>query len=270
MEDDELVRDAAAALALSAGEARAARLFVAATRLAARGGADDLTLARRLLAQAADDGSPYAAVELALMELGGRGGPADPAAALARLAVAAEAGLPAAQLLLGGALLVDGVRAADGVAWLRRAAAAGEWSASWLLGTAYLRGLGVAREPAQARVMMQLAAQQGVVEAQLELATLYAGGVGGRRDDAAAARWELAAAEAGHPLGCLRVGERALAQPGGVARAIPWLERAAAGGSAAAAERLARLYSDGAELPPDAARAAEWRARAAALSSRRD
>ncbi len=246
---------------VDAGE-RAARLFVIATQLAASAEPADVVRARALLEEAAEAGSTHAALELGLMLTAGRGGAVDAEAGVAWIARAAEAGLGAAAVLLGGALLTVEPRAGEGVAWLRKAAAAQEWSAFWLLGVAYLRGLGVARDAAQARLMLQEAAQHEVADAQLELAALYAGGVGGARDDAAAAAWEKRAAEAGHAVGCWRVAERALAQAGGVARALPWLERAVAAGSVAAAERLAALHADGRELPRDDEAAARWRARA--------
>lgn len=254
----ELLREAEAALALDNPDARAARLFVVAAELG------DHPEARALLARAADDGSPYAAFELGLMLLGGRGGAVDAAAGLERLAQAAER-LPVAAVTLAGALLVDGARAAEGVAWLRRAAAAGEPSAFWLLGVAHLRGLGVAVDAARARVLFQAAAGAGLAEAQLELAALFTRGLGGARDEAAAARWERAAAEAGSAEGCRRVAERLAARPGGLPLALPWLERAAEGGSAEAAARLARLYLRGGELPYDPVAAEHWMERARAL-----
>jgi len=218
---------------------------------------------RAALAAAADDGSATAAFELAMLLFGG--GDEDRAAALERLARSADE-VPAAATVLGGLLLFDPARAVDGVAWLRRAAAAGEASAFWLLGAAHLRGAGVAVDARQARVLMTQAAESGVVAAQLELAQLYADGVGGARDEAAAARWERAAADAGSAEGCLRVAARAAARPGGAALAIPWLERAAEAGSEAAARRLAHLYSMGDEVARDEAAAARWKARAEALA----
>lgn len=223
---------------------------------------------RAALAAAADGGDAAAAFELALLLLGG-GGDDDRAAGLARLARAAEA-VPAAAAMLGGILLLDPARAAEGIGWLRRAAGAGEASAFWLLGAAHLRGLGVGVDARQARLLMAQAAEGGVVAAQLELARLYVDGVGGARDEAAAARWERAAAEAGSADGCLRVAERAASRPGGVALAIPWLERAADLGSAAAAERLADLYSMGREVARDQAAAERWRGRADALGRGRE
>ena len=210
---------------------------------------------RAALAAAADDGSATAAFELAMLLLGG--GDEDRAAALERLARSAG-DVPAAATVLGGLLLFDPARAVDGVAWLRRAAAAGEASAFWLLGAAHLRGAGVAVDARQARVLMTQAAESGVVAAQLELAQLYVTGVGGARDEVAAARWERAAAEAGSADGCLRVAERAARRPGGTALAIPWLERAAGAGSAEAAARLAHLYSMGREVTRDMGLAERW------------
>lgn len=263
----ELERLAAEAMSSDDVEARAARLFVLASELLAMAGdeAEAALVGRRWLEQAAHDGSSHAALELGLLMTAGRGGAVEPEAGIAWVTRAADAGVSVAALLLGGTLLATADRAVEGVAWLRRAAAAEEWSALWLLGSAHLRGLGVAPDAAQARLLFHVAAQHGVVEAQLELATLYGHGIGGARDEAAAARWEQSAAEAGHATGCLRVAERALAQPGGVARALPWLERAAAGGSGEAAARLAELHRDGRELPRDDAAVARWRARAAEL-----
>ena len=251
-------------LDLADRELRAARLFVVAGKLQATGDEAATAEARALLAKAARDGSALAAFDLAMLLLAGRGGDVDTAGGLEWLARAA-AELPAAATVLGGMLLFDDESAPQGIAWLRRAAAAGDAAAFWLLGAAHLRGLGVAADARQARLMLQQAATGGVAEAQLELAQLYVDGVGGARDEAAAARWERAAAEAGSAEGCLRVGERAAARPGGVALAIPWLERAADWGSARAAARLAHLYSMGDEVPSDALAAERWMARASEL-----
>jgi uncharacterized protein len=258
---DELLQEAMAILDLPDRDVRAARLFVVAAKLTATGDEVATAEARALLARASDDGSPFAAFDLATLLLAGRGGPVDTAAGLQWLERAA-AELPAAAAVLGGMLLLDGERAADGVRWLRRAAAGGEAAAFWLLGAAHLRGVGGPVDAKQARVLLVAAAEAGVAEAQLELAQLYQSGVGGARDEAAAARWERAAAEAGNATGCFRVAERAAARPGGLPLAIPWLERAAEAGSAEAAARLANLYLMGNELPYDAAAGERWMARA--------
>jgi uncharacterized protein len=261
----QLRRDAEAALSERDAEVRLAQLFVVGSELA---GSDDAAAAgegRGLLQLAADEGSPHAALAVALLMLGGRGGPVEREAGFAYLARAAEAGLSVAAMTLGGLLLLDGERAADGVEWLRRAAAAHEWTAFWLLGAAHLRGLGAAVDAPRARVLFQVAAEHGVADAQLELARLYADGIGGARSDDVAARWEQAAAEAGSAAACLRVAERLLARAGGVPLAIPWLLRAADSGSADAAARLARLHLEGGDVPYDAVEAERWMARAKEL-----
>jgi TPR repeat protein len=258
---DDIDRRIADARAIADAGERAARLFVIAAALTASGDASEVARGRALLEEAAREGSTHAALELGVI-LTGSG---DSDAGVAWMARAAEDGLAAAALLLGGMLLTVEARARDGVAWLRKAAAAQEWSAFWLLGVAHLRGLGVAADAAQARMLLQEAAGHGVAEAQLELAAMYAGGVGGARDQDAAAAWEKRAAEVGNPIGCVRVAERALAEPGGLVRALPWLERAAGFGSVEAAERLAALYRAGGEIARDDDAAARWRERAEEL-----
>jgi TPR repeat protein len=254
---DELLAEASAALDVADVDERAARLFVVAGRLQATGDEHATAEARVLLTRAARDGSALAAFDLAMLLLAGRGGDVDTAGGLEWLGRAA-AELPTAAAVLGGMLLFDAESAPDGIAWLRQAAAKNEPSAFWLLGAAHLRGLGVAVDARQARMLVTAAAEAGVVEAQLELARLYVDGVGGARDETAAARWERAAAEAGSADGCLRVAERAARRPGGTALAIPWLERAAGAGSAEAAARLAHLYSMGREVTRDMGLAERW------------
>jgi hypothetical protein len=259
--------EAHATLDVSDRDVRAARLFVVAARLVATGDLVAAAEARSLLARAWDDGSPHAAFELAMLFLAGRGGDVDTAEGLRWLERAAAL-LPVAAVTLGGALLLDAESASQGIAWLRRAAAAGEAGAFWLLGAAQLRGIGGPVDAVGGRLMIKAAAEQGVAEAQLELAQLYASGTGGARDEAAAARWERAAAAGGSAMACLRVAEREAARPGNLALAIPWFERAAEAGSAEAAARLAHLYLRGDELSYDPAEAQRWMARAATLGWR--
>ncbi len=270
---DKLRRDAEAALVEPDDDRRAARLYIAACELAACDDAVAVGEGRGLMQLGADQGSPHAALAVGLMMLAGRGGPVDRARGLAYLERAADAALAAAAVALGGLLLLEPATAAAGVDWLRRAAAAGDEQAFWLLGAAHLRGLGVAVDPRRARMLYGVAAERGVVAAQLELARLFEDGVGGARDPEAAARWEQAAADAGSAEGCFRLGLRHGARPGGTARALAWLMRAADLGSAAAAARLARLYrEDGAltQLESAADHAASWSARAISLGWKAD
>src|SRR5256885_17269166 len=80
-------------------DARAARLFVVATKMAAAG---EVGEARALLQRAAEDGSPYAALELGIMMAAGMGGSADPEGGIAWVVRAAEAGVAAAAGVVGG------------------------------------------------------------------------------------------------------------------------------------------------------------------------
>ncbi|MGZ3443427.1 MAG: tetratricopeptide repeat protein, partial [Polyangia bacterium] len=164
----ELLDEASAALDLVDRDERAARLFVVAGRLQATGDEAATAEARALLTKAARDGSSYAAFDLAMLLFAGRGGPVETEAALGWLEHAAGE-LPAAAVTLGGMLLFDPESAPEGISWLRRAAKSGEPSAFWLLGAAHLRGLGVAADAQQARVLLAAAAEAGVTEAQLEL-----------------------------------------------------------------------------------------------------
>lgn len=262
---EQLRRDAEAALVEPDGEPRQARLFLAACELA--GSDDEVAIGegRGLMQLAADEGSAPAAFAVGLMMLAGRGGPVDRTGGLGYLERAAAAALSAAAVALGGLLLLEPERAAEGLDWLRRAAVAGDEQAYWLLGSAHLRGLGVAADPVRARMLYGVAAERGVVSAQLELARLFDDGVGGRRDAEAAARWEQAAADAGSAEGCLRLGIRHGARPGSLAQAVAWLMRAAELGSAEAAARLARLYRAGGELQAAPDEASRWHQRAHAL-----
>ena len=253
------------ARALVDTDERAARLFVVASQLATSDDARQVAEGRAVLEEAALAGSSHAALELGLMLAAGRrrGG-------------------------CGGGCRVDDARRSRG--WRRRrCCSAGRSSPSsrarrtgspgcarrrrrrsgmrsgcsaW----AYLRGLGVARDAAQARVMLQAAAQHEVVEAQVELAALFADGIGGARDEAAAAAWNKRAAES------VAIRSAAGASPSGRWRSrAAW--RARCRGSSAppapAAVRRRRAWRGcmptGATYPADADAAARWRARAVEL-----
>src|SRR4051812_30718774 len=119
---------------------------------------------------------------------------------------------------------------------LRAIAAAGLGEALHVMGLAYFRGDGVARDLATARRLQTAAAERGVVDAQFELSLLLAGGLGGRADARGARRWEERAADAGHPRACLnRAARLAAARRPDFAEVARWYARAADAGSAEAA-----------------------------------
>lgn len=93
-------------------------------------------------------------------------------------------------------LLVDYQRGRH-VADLRERAEAGAPGAQRDLGSEYLFGTSVPRDPDEAVAWYRRAAEQGHLEARLDIASLYAHGTGVPRDEAEAARWYRAAAEQG-------------------------------------------------------------------------
>ena len=114
-------------------------------------------------------------------------------------------------------------------------------------------------DPARARMLLSAAANNGNLEAQLELSMMFRFGVGGEVDEKSADEWQLRAAQNGHPMACLNEAEQRSAR--GEA-SIAWFERAADGGSAQAAARLCAMYQIGEGVPLDEKQARKWFARA--------
>ena len=97
---------------------------------------------------------------------------------------------------------------------------------------------------ATALELWQPLAEQGNADAQVGLGSLYLGGYGVARDEAAAMTWFRKAAEQGSPngqfsLGSLYYGRKEYAS------AASWYRRASEQGNALAQLRLARLYAEG-------------------------
>ena len=72
-------------------------------------------------------------------------------------------------------------------------------SAQFKLANAYVAGVGVARDPAQALRWYFRAAQQGLPDAELALGLLLIGGVAGTADPVEGYKWLLIAERGGHP-----------------------------------------------------------------------
>ena len=92
---------------------------------------------------------------------------------------AAEAGDGAAQLALGTALLESGAAAdwAEGIAWLEKAARAGA-PVYLIIADSYAQGVGVARDPARAADWYRIGAETGDPLAQYEIGRRYLEGDG--------------------------------------------------------------------------------------------
>jgi TPR repeat protein len=110
--------------------------------------------------------------------------------------------------------------------------------------------------------LWQPLAEQGDPDAQAGLGSLYLGGYGVPRDEAAAMAWFRKAAEQGHAggqfsLGSLYYGRKEYGP------ATSWYRRSAEQGNALAQIRLARMYAEGPGLARDDVQAYRWFAVAA-------
>jgi localization factor PodJL len=118
--------------------------------------------------------------------------PLPPAIGSKALVAAATAGDPAASYEVGIRFAQGHNAAPDFVkaaAWLERAARGDLAPAQFLLATMYEKGLGVRKDPAEARRLYLVAAAKGHVRAMHNVAVLYAGGIDGSPDYGAAADW---------------------------------------------------------------------------------
>jgi hypothetical protein len=178
---------------------------------------------------AAEQDVPEAQFQYALMLMDGRFVEKDTKAAHALMEAAAEAGNRLAQFNFAQILVQrepgeTGMEKA--VVYYQRAAEAGLADAQYAMSQIYANGAGgKARDEAEARRWLALAARQNFDTAQLDLATWLVEGRGGPRN--------------------LKEG-------------FGWMKRAAEGGNVAAQNRLAKLYMGGIGVEPDSIEAAAW------------
>jgi TPR repeat protein len=99
--------------------------------------------------------------------------------------------------------------------------------------------------------------EQGNPDAQAGLGSLYLGGYGVARDEAAAMAWFRKAAEQGHTGGQFSVASLYYARKE-YGPAASWYRRAAEQGNALAQIRLARMYAEGPGLARDDVQAFKW------------
>jgi localization factor PodJL len=150
-------------------------------------------------------------------------------------------------------------------AWYQRAAAQGHASAQFRVAAFHERGIAVAPDPERAAVWYRRAAEQGHIKAMHNLAVLLAG-KGAHADYAAAARWFREAAERG--LTDSQYNLAALCEEGhGVAKSLTeaykWFALAARSGDRGAAQRLALVKArlDAGEIAAAEQMVAEWHVR---------
>jgi TPR repeat protein len=191
------------------------------------GVAQDFAKAVEWYTLAGRQGDGHALYALGVMAVDGRGMAKDAAKGRAYFEEAAGKGEPRASYNLSLLLLAseDPGDLERAVVLLRRAAAAEIGQAQHALGVLYLKGRGVARDPAEAARWFERSAKNGTVAGDVELAILLFNGEGVPANEPLAART---------------------------------FRRAAMKGNAIAQNRLARLYVAGRGLPANKIEAAAW------------
>jgi TPR repeat protein len=178
--------------------------------------------------------------------------------------------LAAAFLLTGGAASwaadSQGTRT-ESPASFREAAERGDAEAQFKLGMAYLIGLGVKQDEAEAVKWFKKAAEQRYAEAQFVLGMMYEEGKGGvKQDEAEAVKWYRKAAEQGHAPAQSHLGMMYI-RGGGIkqdeAEAVMWFRKAAEQGYADAQTQLGASYFLGKGVKQDQVEAVKWFRKAA-------
>jgi TPR repeat protein len=150
---------------------------------------------------------------------------------------------------------------ATAVRYLQQAAGKGRADAEHLLGTAYLSGVGVAKDEKRAKELFRLSAEAGDSDGQNALGQMLTKGQGGEQNDAAAAKWFEKAAAQGHKPAMVNLGFMYV-QGRGVAKnekkAAELMRTAAEGGLAEAQHNLGWMYANGKGVAKDPAEALRW------------
>ncbi|MGH6742713.1 MAG: tetratricopeptide repeat protein [Bradyrhizobium sp.] len=134
----------------------------------------------------AERGDPEAQYRIGRMYEFGNGYPQDKAQGIAWIRKAAAQGHADAEQELGVVYATgDGVKQdnVQAVAWFRKAAEQGDATAQYNLGLLYAKGQGVARDYAQAADWWRKSGAQGNADAQFKLAVVYHTGQGAAQDE---------------------------------------------------------------------------------------
>ncbi len=222
------------------------------------------------LQKEAQRGDPTALRLLAFAYQEGRGVPLDHAAAIEWHRKAAKQGEAASQAALGRYFItgMGGTKKQPyrGLYWLRRAAQAGNPDGQALLGVSYLHGIGrklLRANPEKAEKWLKAASDQGVAQAEYDLATFYYG----REDYVQTLAWLEKAAAQDHPQAHTLLST--LYQEGyGVAvdeaESVRLLRRAAVLGDPVAQTYLGVALREGSRMKSNARESFEWFEKAAA------
>lgn len=174
----------------------------------------------------------------------------------------------AAYLILTGKLSAPLIAAKDpqsadkmAVSFLTRAVAAGNAPAEQLLGTLYLSGRGVTKDPERARGLFQMAADAGNLDAQNALGQMLRKGEGGPQDYAAALSLFEQAAAKGHMPAVTNLGymyANGIGVTQDLKKAVELTRTAAESGVTEAQHNLGRMYQDGVGVEKNPQEAVRW------------
>lgn len=143
----------------------------------------------------------------------------------------------------------------------RTLAEQGSIEAQLVLGSLYETGIGVPQDKKEAARWYRLAAEKGNAKAQSKLGAIYDIGLDVPQDKNEAARWWRLAAEQGDDFAQLSLGsmyDRGKAFPRDFNEAVKWYRLAAEQGNAFAQEKLAWKYELGEGVPQDDVLAHMW------------
>ena len=149
----------------------------------------------------------------------------------------------------------------------RTAALAGDPAATYLIADRYLKGAGIARDPAKASHWFEQSAKAGSALAEFKLGVMNEKGDGVTADAPRAMDWYRASANHGNVQAMHNLAVLFTAQAGGspdYPEAAKWFEQAANFGLKDSQYNLAVLNANGLGLPKDAGKAYKWFSIAAA------
>jgi hypothetical protein len=145
----------------------------------------------------------------------------------------------------------------EAAAWFKSAVERSGGQAEFALAILYSDGLGVAKDPSEARRLWLASAYQGFGPGMTAVGDTYLHGLGVEKNPAEALRWYKVAAETGRPHEMYHLGtlyEKGDSAPLDLAEAVHWYNLAARKGDPDARAALARLGEP--SVPVDVARSA--------------
>jgi len=141
-------------------------------------------------------------------------------------------------------------------------AQAGDRPSQVLLWLAYSGGYGVPKDAKKGVPYLRMAAEQGSIEAEFVLGTLYHFGQAGVEvDNAESFKWALKAAKGGHPVAQHNVATDYFTGTGVTKdeqQALYWYQRAAEQGFAHSEWKLGEIYYEGIGVAPNRDEALKW------------